>query len=427
MTNSKYVPKRRFKEFELDGEWEQDLLGNIADFSIKTNSFSREKLTHESYEVQNIHYGDILIKFQSVIDLKRDNLPSIIDSSVLDFRQSLLQDGDVIFADAAEDSTVGKAIEIRNIMGKNVVSGLHTIAARPIQLFAPYYLGYYLNSDFYHKQILPLMQGTKVSSISKSNLQVTEISFPIIDEQKKIGKFFQTIDSLITLHQHKLDKLKNLKKAYLAELFPAEGERVPKRRFSGFEGEWEEVLLGRLGNAQSGIGFPDSEQGGKVGIPFYKVSDMNNQGNEHEMVFANNYVTIEQINQRSWKPIQDVPAIFFAKVGAAVLLNRKRLCSIPFLMDNNTMAFSIDTSKIDTNFAKTIFETIDLPSLIQVGALPSYNARDVESILVSVPSLPEQEKIGEFFQKLDKSISIQQQKLDKLNDLKKAYLNELFV
>ena len=157
MTNSKYVPKRRFKEFELDGEWERDLFGNIADFSIKTNSFSREKLTHESYEVQNIHYGDILIKFQSVLDLKRDNLPSIIDSNVLDFRQSLLQDGDVIFADAAEDSTVGKAIEIRNIMGKNVVSGLHTIAARPIQLFAPYYLGYYLNSDFYHKQILPLM------------------------------------------------------------------------------------------------------------------------------------------------------------------------------------------------------------------------------------------------------------------------------
>lgn len=203
-------------------------------------------------------------------------------------------------------------------------------------------------------------------------------------------------------------------------------KHMPKRRFPVFEGEWEEVLLGKLGNAQSGIGFPDSEQGGKVGIPFYKVSDMNNQGNEHEMVFANNYVTIEQINQRSWKPIQDVPAIFFAKVGAAVLLNRKRLCSIPFLMDNNTMAFSIDTSKIDTNFAKTIFETIDLTSLVQVGALPSYNARDVESILVSVPSIPEQEKIGKFFQTIDSLITIQQHKLDKLKNLKKSYLAELF-
>ena len=202
-------------------------------------------------------------------------------------------------------------------------------------------------------------------------------------------------------------------------------KHIPKRRFPGFEGKWEEVFLGKLGNAQSGIGFPDSEQGGKVGIPFYKVSDMNNQGNEHEMVFANNYVTIEQIKQRSWKPIQDVPAILFAKVGAAVLLNRKRLCSIPFLMDNNTMAFSIDTSKFDTNFAKTIFETIDLTSLVQVAALPSYNARDVESILVSVPSILEQEKIGEFFQKIDSLITIHQHKLDKLKNLKKAYLAEM--
>lgn len=213
----KRVPKRRFPGFE--GEWEKVLLGKVVDFSIKTNSFSREKLTQESYEVQNIHYGDILVKFQSVLDLKRDNLPSIIDSSVLDFRQSLLQDGDVIFADAAEDSTVGKAIEIRNIMGKNVVSGLHTIAARPRQLFAQYYLGYYLNSDTYHNQILSLMQGTKVSSISKSNLQVTEISFPIIDEQKQIGNFFKKLDQSISLQQQKLDKLNDLKKAYLNELF----------------------------------------------------------------------------------------------------------------------------------------------------------------------------------------------------------------
>lgn len=427
MTNSKHVPKRRFKEFESDGEWGQESLGKIVDFSIKTNSLSREKLSLESYEVQNIHYGDVLIKFDNVLDLQRDSLPSIIDSKVLDFKESLLQDGDLIFADAAEDSTVGKAIEIRNIGGKNIVSGLHTIAARPTQLFAPFYLGYYINSNFYHDQILPLMQGTKVSSISKSNLQVTKITFPTIDEQKELGKFFQTIDSLITLHQHKLDKLKNLKKSYLAELFPAEGERVPKRRFPDFEGEWEVNLLGKLGKAQSGVGFPDSEQGGKVGVPFYKVSDMNNTGNEHEMVCANNYVTLEQINQRGWKPINDVPAIFFAKVGAAVLLNRKRLCNVPFLLDNNTMAFSIDTSKIDTNFAKTIFETIDLTALVQIGALPSYNAKDVESISVLIPSKNEQKRIGEFVQKLDKSISLQQEKLDKLKDMKKAYLNELFV
>ena len=269
--------------------------------------------------------------------------------------------------------------------------------------------------------------GATINQITGTMFSEMEFIIPDELEQDIIGEFFQTIDSLLSIHQHKLDKLKNLKKAYLSEMFPAGGERVPKRRFPGFEGEWEQMLLGKIGKAQSGIGFPDSEQGGKVGIPFYKVSDMNNNGNEHEMVFANNYVTLEQMSQRGWKAIHDVPAIFFAKVGAAVLLNRKRLCRVPFLMDNNTMAFSLDTSKVDTNFAKTMFETVDLTSLVQIGALPSYNTRDVESISVLVPATKEQKQIGDFFHKLDNSISLQQQKLDKLNDLKKAYLNELFV
>ena len=404
MTNSKYVPKRRFKEFELDGEWEQDLLGNIADFSIKTNSFSREKLTHESYEVQNIHYGDILIKFQSVIDLKRDNLPSIIDSSVLDFRQSLLQDGDVIFADAAEDSTVGKAIEIRNIMGKNVVSGLHTIAARPIQLFAPYYLGYYLNSDFYHKQILPLMQGTKVSSISKSNLQVTEISFPIIDEQKKIGKFFQKIASLIALHQHKLDKLKNLKKSYLAELFPAEGERVPKRRFPGFEGEWEEKKLGEMSNITAGGDVDKDKLLTKGNYPVLA----NAHTNEGIIGYYEENYQIEA-------PAVTVTGrgdIGFAKARKENFTPVVRLLSIKSKHNVDFLAEAINQNKV-------IFESTGVPQLT-IPKLSNYK--------IYFPSeVDEENSIGNFLVSLDSLITLQQHKLDKLNDLKKAYLNELFV
>ena len=83
---------------------------------------------------------------------------------------------------------------------------------------------------------------------------------------------------------------------------------------------WEQRKLGELGFAQSGIGFPDAEQGGSEGIPFFKVSDMNTPGNERELVISNNYVTADQIARMSWHPICQVPAIFFAKVGAAVLL-----------------------------------------------------------------------------------------------------------
>ena len=163
-----------------------------------------------------------------------------------------------------------------------------------------------------------------------------------------------------------------------------------------------------LGKALSGVGFPDEEQGGKEGIPFYKVSDMNNAGNEQEMVTANNYVTSEQIARKRWKPIDEVPAIFFAKVGAAVLLNRKRLCRFPFLFDNNTMAYLMNKNVFDADFAKTLFETIDLTSLVQVGALPSYNAGDVEGIEVSIPKMEEQQKIGFFFINIDHLIALHQ-------------------
>ncbi|MCI7685973.1 MAG: restriction endonuclease subunit S [Clostridiales bacterium] len=166
--------------------------------------------------------------------------------------------------------------------------------------------------------------------------------------------------------------------------------------------------MGELGKARSGIGFPDVEQGGKEGVPFYKVSDMNNVGNEHEMVAANNHVTKEQIARKGWKPIDEVPAIFFAKVGAAVLLNRKRLCRFPFLLDNNTMAYSIDGSALDADFAITLFETIDLTSLVQVGALPSYNSGDVENIDVIIPKMSEQRKIGAYFKRIDSLITLHQ-------------------
>ena len=203
-------------------------------------------------------------------------------------------------------------------------------------------------------------------------------------------------------------------------------ERVPGIRFKGFEGPWEKCTLGDVGKARSGIGFPDSEQGGKMGMPFYKVSDMNILGNETEMINANNYVTEVQIIRNGWSPIEAVPAIFFAKVGAAVMLNRKRLCRTPFLLDNNTMAYSLDESKWDADFAKALFANVDLTALVQVGALPSYNTSDVEGIEISLTSLLEQKQIGRYFKELDNQIYLSQQKLNQLKTLKKACLEKMF-
>ena len=171
---------------------------------------------------------------------------------------------------------------------------------------------------------------------------------------------------------------------------------------------WEQRKLGEVGKARSGVGFPDTEQGGSSGTPFFKVSDMNNDGNENEMNVANNYVTDAQIAARRWSPIEEVPAIFFAKVGAAVMLNRKRLCRFPFLLDNNTMAYSLSKDQWDADFAKALFETVDLTTLVQVGALPSYNASDVEAMEIMLPEIPEQRQIGAYFRQLDNLITLHQ-------------------
>ena len=137
---------------------------------------------------------------------------------------------------------------------------------------------------------------------------------------------------------------------------------------------------------------------------------MNNSGNEQEMTYANNYVTDEQIIRKNWKPIMEVPAVIFAKVGAAIMLNRKRLCRFSFLLDNNTMAYKFG-KKWDTNFGKTIFEKIDLTELIQIGALPSYNTTDVENIDIKMPTdMNEQRVLGQYFANLDNLITLHQRK-----------------
>ena len=264
-------------------------------------------------------------------------------------------------------------------------------------------------------------------NISFDEYTSVSVLLPGTEEQDCIADFFRQLDNLITLHQRKYDKLTNVKKSMLEKMFPKNGSNVPEIRFKGFTEAWEQRKLGDIGKARSGVGFPDAEQGGVTGIPFFKVSDMNLGGNENEMTVANNYVTAEQIAVHRWSPITELPAIFFAKVGAAVMLNRKRLCRFPFLLDNNTMAYSLSSTKWDADFAKALFGTVDLTSLVQVGALPSYNAGDVESMKIYLPSLLEQEQIGGFFKQLDDLITLHQRELEKLKNIKKSCLENMFV
>ena len=194
---------------DVINDWEQRKWGDIL-IGLRNNTLSRADLSNEAGVAKNVHYGDVLVKFGEVLDVSRENLPMISDESVLSkYKASFLQNGDVIVADTAEDSTVGKCSEIAGLNDEVVLSGLHTIPYRPIEKFASGYLGYYLNSNAYHNQLIPLMQGIKVTSISKSAMRDTDIAYPkSAEEQGKIGDYFQSLDSLITLHQHKQKYLK---------------------------------------------------------------------------------------------------------------------------------------------------------------------------------------------------------------------------
>lgn len=336
---------------------------------------------------------------------------------------TLLHRGDFSYNKSYSSGYAYGAIKRLDAYEKGIVSPLYLCFTPRQGVNSDFYLQYF-EAGCFDREIYKIAQeGARnhgLLNVSTEDFFHSMLVFPPLEEQECITEILTQCDHVIELKEQKLDELKQLKKEFLRKMFPAKGCDTPEIRFPGFTGAWEQRKLGELGKARSGIGFPDAEQGGKEGVPFYKVSDMNKAENEHEMVISNNYVTTEQITRRGWKPIDNVPAIFFAKVGAAVLLNRKRLCRFPFLLDNNTMAYSMDQNTLDADFAKTLFETIDLTSLVQIGALPSYNAGDVEDIKVSIPRINEQKQIAAYFRNLDRLITLHQRELEETKTYKKT-------
>ncbi|WP_191603756.1 restriction endonuclease subunit S [Marinomonas algicola] len=212
------IPEIRFKGFS--GEWvEMSFRSCFA--NVPNNTLSRAELNYQSGIAKNIHYGDVLIKFGETLDAESELIPFITNNDVSNkLKHTALQDGDIVIADAAEDNTVGKCLELFNVGEFLVFSGLHTIAVRPILPFASKYLGYYLNSVSFHDQLLSLMQGTKVLSISKTAIQNTYVVFPkMVEEQAAIGGYFQKLDELINQHQQQIIKLNNIKQACLSKMF----------------------------------------------------------------------------------------------------------------------------------------------------------------------------------------------------------------
>ena len=193
--------------------WEQRKLGDEFEF-LRNNTLSRAELDSSKGAVQDVHYGDILVKFGSVIDLREEKLPRIAsDETASKLTCDTLHDGDVVMADTAEDTTAGKCCELRKVGSAKVLAGLHTMPLRPLRAYAPGYLGHYLNSPAFRRQLVPLMQGVKVISLSRSAMVGTTIVAPSLKEQQEIGGLFETFDLLITLRQRERLPMQKMPKA----------------------------------------------------------------------------------------------------------------------------------------------------------------------------------------------------------------------
>lgn len=208
-----------FKQTELGPipvDWEMKRFDKVFSM-LRNNTYARESLTDEREGAFNIHYGDILVKYGALVDFEKDEVPCL--KFGIEPNKDMLQDGDLIFADTAEDEMVGKAIEVTGVNGYRAVAGLHTVLCRPnASVFAPGYLGYYINSHAYHNQLLPLITGTKVSSVSRAGFASTYVCIPPFAEQKAIAAVLSDMDAEIAALEADRAKYERIKSGMMQEL-----------------------------------------------------------------------------------------------------------------------------------------------------------------------------------------------------------------
>ena len=421
MTKKSDAPAIRFKGFS--DAWEQRKFDEVFDCTVPNNTLSRAELSYDEGTVLNVHYGDVLIKYGSVLDVQKDDIPRIPHRCREDFNGALLQDGDVIIADTAEDETTGKACEIGNLQGSAIVSGLHTMVCRPRNRMALGYLGYYLNSNAYHHQLLPLMQGIKVLSLSRSNIQKTSVSYPIaVKEQQLIAYYFSQLDNLITLHQRKFEKLTNVKKSMLEKMFPQNGSSYPEIRFKGFTDPWEQRKLTEFVEFFSGLTYtPNDVQ--KNGTLVLRSSNVSNG----EVVDADNvYVNPQVVNSEDVK-VGDIVVV--VRNGSRSLIGKH--AQIKAFMPNTVIgAFMTGIRSECPEFTNALLNTSRFEEEIAMNMGATIN--QITGYMFSkmefkVPCLDEQKKIGEYFEKLDHLITLHQRELEKLQNIKKSMLEKMFV
>lgn len=395
---------------------------------LSNNTLSRENLNNRGGAVRNIHYGDILTKFPEVLNCKEE-IPYVNELSLLSSSTQLLQDGDIVIADTAEDETVGKVTEVQNLGDSKLVAGLHTIPCRVKKGdFAPGWLGYYMNSNLFHNQILPYITGIKVSSISKGAISETLILVPPFDEQEKIVQLLNEVQLLMTAETKVVNKMKFVKNGCLSKMFPQKDATVPEMRLPGFTEAWEQRKLGDLADVTKLAGFEFTEhvvysdEGNIIALRGLNIKNGQLILDDVKYIDGSNFSKLS----RSKLFIDDIMFTYVGTVGeVAIIKENDRFYLAPNV--SRIRVKSDDSPKFISHYMRTDnFKNKVIFPLIATSSQPALSMENIRKFMINMPkNRDEQDRLAEYFESLDHIITLHQCKCDKYSNIKKGMMSDL--
>ncbi|MGD0202568.1 MAG: restriction endonuclease subunit S [Candidatus Bathyarchaeia archaeon] len=284
-----------------------------------------------------------------------------------------------------------------------------------------FFMNYVFNSKSLLTQLKSIATGTtSVGAIYTRDLFGIQIPLPELEEQSAIAQVLSDADDLIESLDKLITKKKLIKQAAMQELLTS------KKRLSGFSERWAIKKLGKIGYFKGGSGFPLKYQKSSEGtFPFYKVSDMNNKGNIIFMSTSNNYIS-EYVVKKIGATIFPKNSIIFAKIGAAIFLERKRILSTNSCIDNNMMGFIVDKHQANYRFIYYKLIQTNFGKLSSTTALPSLNGNELGELDTFLPTdLREQEEIARIISDMDGALEALERKRDKYKQLKVGLMQQL--
>ena len=403
------VPKLRFPGFTED--WEQRKLGSIGSTYTGLSGKTKEDFGHG--EAQYITYLNV---FQNTIsDI------TMTDKVEIDTTQNEVKYGDVLFTTSSETPEEVGMSSVWLGATPNIYLNSFCFGFRPNQKIDPYFLGYSLRAPYMRDKIKILAQGISRYNISKNKVMELEISLPNNEEQKLLGTFLQRIDLIITLHQRKLEHLNLKKKALLQKLFPKNGERYPELRFPGFADAWEQCKLESLGKIITG-NTPSTLKkeywsANSEGVVWITPTDINSVKTD----CSERLLTEEGASQARIVPANSILVTCIASIGK----NTINTVEAAFNQQINALVPHLSNSY----FILTMLNNMEsaFKRVAGTSATSIINKKEFGQLSALLPSVEEQNKIGEIFELIDKSITLHQRKLEHLQLQKKALLQQLFI